>query len=742
MLKKLPTIRSRPPTSAPPPNSNTRGVVGESLVFDRPTGLSSSLVLNTRDLDRPALSRELNQFLIEVSVALHRYSMYPSGHPSLAPAVESVQERLGSLLEDRPSIAFGVARRQLIIDGVATDPDQPVLRRLAETLHAHHLGAVSFWPGVQAEEIADAFTSLAAEPERPGAVGRPSSGAAPAWPHLKLHPLTFDGLALVGDAPMLEDEETGKVDGPGTRDRAREAELWVGLARAALSIDENDEATSIPTEPSVVARAIDEHPSADAYDQVVVGYLLQIGRELKTATSAGNEGLRSKASSMIAALKPETLRRLVEMGGDAGQRGEFVLDATHGMAVDAVMEVVKAAAHASGQTISHGLTRMLTKLAAHAEAGPAPARRRADLELRDQVTHLLSEWNLEDPNPVAYNTLLQQIATSEATAEPLADDGSAVEEGAAALRIVQMSLESGDSGPLVTRALEGIIQSGRPGPVLDLLASPPDGCEEVAEAVLDAIVSPDALRVFMYHEPVDVRDLERLFRRASPAGVEVFLDALAASEDRTTRRKLLDLLLERASEIGELVAARLGDDRWHVQRNMLVILERSGHRPDDFSPSPWTTHPEARVRQAAIRLQLTLPSERAQAVRTALSDTDLRVVALALAAVQDSCPPGAVPRVAEVALQPDAGDDVRLLATGILGRVRRPQALSALLRLTDGGRSLLGNRKLPPRSPLLLVAIGALAEGWAAVPRAAAVLAIAARSPDRDVRQAAEVAGQ
>ena len=44
-------------------------------------------------------------------------------------------------LEQRPTLAFGVARQQLIIDGVATDPGQPVLRRLAEELHRHHLGA-------------------------------------------------------------------------------------------------------------------------------------------------------------------------------------------------------------------------------------------------------------------------------------------------------------------------------------------------------------------------------------------------------------------------------------------------------------------------------------------------------------------------------------------------------------------------------------------------------------------------
>jgi len=583
--------------------------------------VASVVVSDAEEGSRPVLSRELSEFLVDLSVALHRQSMYPSGHPSLTPAVESIVGRLDRLLEDRPSIAFGVARRQLIIEGVATDPDHPVLRRMAGALHGHHLGAVSIRRGVLGDEISEALRLLAAEPARGGAVGLASSGAALAWGHLRLHPLSFDGLALVGDAPLAADGDSGKLDRPGGKARVREAELWVGLARAALSVDEADDSTPIPTEPTVVARAIDEHPSAEAYDQVVVGYLLQIGRELKTSTNGGNEGLRSKASSMIAALKPETLRRLVEMGGDAGQRGEFVVDATHGMAVDAVMEIVKAAAHASGQTISHGLTRMLTKLAAHAEAGPPQARKRADLELRGQVTRLLSDWNLEDPNPEAYNALLQQMATSESSATPSTGGGFET-AGPEALRMVQMSLESGVFGPLVTRALEGIIGSGHPGPVLDLLASAPEECDEAGVAIIDTLASPEALRVFTSREVVDVACLERLLHRVTLEGFAVLLDALASSEDRLTRRKLLDLLSGRASDISGLVVARLGDDRWYVVRNMLAILERSGHNPNDFSPSLWTTDPDARVRQLAIRLQLRLPHERELAIRTALDDAD------------------------------------------------------------------------------------------------------------------------
>ncbi|MDP3774607.1 MAG: hypothetical protein Q8Q85_10115 [Gemmatimonadales bacterium] len=90
---------------------------------------------------RAALPRELPDFLIEFSIALHKHAMYPGGHPTLGPAAENVAARLSGLLAERGTLALGVARDQLVIEGVATDRRNPVLRDLAERLHRHHLGS-------------------------------------------------------------------------------------------------------------------------------------------------------------------------------------------------------------------------------------------------------------------------------------------------------------------------------------------------------------------------------------------------------------------------------------------------------------------------------------------------------------------------------------------------------------------------------------------------------------------------
>src|SRR3979490_2922179 len=70
-----------------------------------------------------SLSRDLSDFLVELSITLNKHAIYPQSHPLLHGAVDGVANRLGTLfVGDRESLSIGVARRQLIIEGVATDP--------------------------------------------------------------------------------------------------------------------------------------------------------------------------------------------------------------------------------------------------------------------------------------------------------------------------------------------------------------------------------------------------------------------------------------------------------------------------------------------------------------------------------------------------------------------------------------------------------------------------------------------
>ena len=655
--------------------------------------------------------------------------MYPDSHPSLEPAAAAVVARASSLLSDRIQIAFGVARRQLIIEGVATSPVHPALRRLAEWLNRHQLGAVILLRGLEVVEVSGALRALAQEPDQVGPFGLAPPETRSAWPHLRLHPLSFDRLSLAAlDSPK---PDAAKHHDSGTRS----ADLWIGLAGAAMASDRpgtRDEAALI--EPALLARAIDEHPSAEAYDQAIIGYLLQIVRELKE--SAGDEtlALRDRTARLVASLKSETLRRLIEMGGNASQRHAFVLDAAQCMAADAVLDLLKAAGDASGQTISHGLLRLLSKLAAHAEFGAPDVRPAADSALREQVGRLVDKWRLEDPTPGDYRESLQHLATR---AAPVQDIHTVDTHLPDAMRLVQLCLECGEAGPFIERAIDRVVAEGRLGELLGLLPNESGTLSPAAKPLLARLRRPEAIRQLLQQSPVDFDAVVRLQPFMEVEHYGVLLDALAEADDRPTRRKLLDCLAHATIDLGPLIVARLGDERWFVERNLLVLLERRGPLPERFSPARWTLHPDVRVRREAIRLQLRVPAERSRAVRAALEDKNPGLVHSGLAAIQQECPGELVDVVAAVALHGAVSDQLRVLAAHALGRCSDRRALPVLLQLTEGGRTLLGRRRLSTRSPVTLAAIEALAAGWSSDDHAATVLRVAAEAEDPLVRHAA-----
>jgi hypothetical protein len=272
--------------------------------------------------------------------------------------------------------------------------------------------------------------------------------------------------------------------------------------------------------------------------------------------------------------------------------------------------------------------------------------------------------------------------------------------------------------------------------LLELIASPPAGAQAGADMILARLTRPENIKGIFTGDRVDLRGLDSLLPRLSIDGYEPLLEALGASPSRAVRRRLLDLLGRTTVDIAPLVIARLKDDRWYVQRNMLMLLARTRQVPRTFSAVPWTQHPDVRVRSEAIRLQLTLPHESELGLDAALNDPDPRIVHVGLTTLRDQCPPQFIDRVIDLALASDLGEDSRLLAVNSLSRERNGDVLDAFLQLSVAGRSFFGRTRLLPKSPVLIAVLRALAATWSGDSRARSVIGAARRSSDADIRQA------
>jgi hypothetical protein len=655
------------------------------------------------------LARDLSDFLIEFSIVLHKRALYPHGHPHLQDSAVRFVRRLESLLEHREDLTIGIARHQLIIGGVATDARNALLSDLARRLHRQRIASIRFQRGVALDEIDGLLRNLSGElGEEAGPLGLRVERAA-SWHHIQVQAPELGRLLLSEYGDEAEDQApAGAAE-----------ELWVGLANLALSAD--GQRSPERADPLIVARAIDDQVGQVAYDRVVLDYLGQMAEEISGRAGAWEPRARERVSRLVASLRPETLRGLLEAGADHAERRRFALTASEVMAVDAVVEVVEAAAVTTGQSISTHLLRLLHKFAHHAERATGEARTEADSILRKSVAQLIGNWELDDPNPGEYTAVLEGMVR-QAPPEPVFEPDTISCE---AELVLQMSLETGCAGPRVFAAADRLVGEGRFGVLAALLAGAPK--PRSADALWDQLTAT----------PVDFTAVEGLALRLGAPAADPLLDHLESATDQTSRARALKVLIAIGTPTLAPAAARFAQAPWYVQRNILVLHRALSAWPSSFSPISCTVHPQPQVRREAYRLLLNYPQHRASALSHGLKDADDGIVELVLLAALESCPPESVKRIERFVGEGHRSAELRGLAVRVLARATGPEALPRLVGLA-GERRLFRGWRLAAKSPIVLAALGALAQYWSAHPQAESLLALARNHPDPDVRLAVQ----
>jgi hypothetical protein len=674
------------------------------------------------------LPQDHADLLVELAVAVHKNAIYPGTHPLLVAAVDNLARKLAAFLDNTPALSIGVARRQLIIEGVATDETHPILRDFAARLHRHQIGAMRFTRGLEKDELAEVLATVAIDVGRAQSpLGLMGAEVLQRWRNARLFPLTFDQLELIDDG-MAEAAAEGE---DGREARTRAAQLWIGLARAALAREATAELPS--TDPETVARAIDAHQDDSAYDQIVIGYMLQIADELSADDKRASSPLRDRVSRLVRQMEPRTLQRLLTMGGDAAQRFQFAQNATHGLTVDAVIDVVRAAADVSGQTISSSLVRMLSKLAAHAEQPTGSVlQTRSDAELRDQVRRLISTWELADPNPDDYTAALDSISRHTAPCE--ADSAS----GADPARLLQLALEVTTIGPNVEKAFTQMLARPDITPVLDLVEGAP--ATPTREMLLDRIATPHRLIDVLHAETPNTKLGERLALRLRHVAVDPIINLLEDEEERL-HGWACDMLVRLAEVSGTRVAERLTGAPVQAQRQLLHIIDRLGEWPEGFSPKPYATSSDAAVRREAMKLMLRRDDMREAAILMGLDDRDERTVGIALAAALKRCPLEAVPILMRRIDNSTFSAELRARGIRALAASGSLEAMRWIAQRSIKKHWLLGTPVLREKSSQLISSIAGLAAHWTSAPEAAEVLALVAKSKDADLRSAAARTG-
>jgi hypothetical protein len=401
------------------------------------------------------------------------------------------------------------------------------------------------------------------------------------------------------------------------------------------------------------------------------------------------------------------------------------------LAVDAVVEVVEAAAVTTGQSISNHLLRLLHKFAHHAEQTTGPARVEAESVLRKNVAQLIANWELEDPNPAEYTAVLEGLVRQAPPERAFEAETTSCE----AEIVLQIALETGCTGPRVFAAVDRLLQEGRFGRLAALLASAPT--PDAADTLWRHIATLPRLRSALAATPVDFTVVEGLALRLGAVAADPLLDHLESAADQTGRARALKVLIAIGPAVLAPAAARFPQAPWYVQRNILVLHRTLHAWPAGFSPISCTKHSHPQVRREAYKLLLSFPQHRASALSHGLHDKDDGIARLVLLAALESCPPEVVKAVEAFLGEGHRSAELRGLAVRVLARAAGPEALSRLVGLA-GERRVLRGWRLAAKSPIVLAALEALAQYWPSHPQAAGLLALAREHPDPDVRLAVE----
>lgn len=671
---------------------------------------------------RVVLSRELSDFLMDLLGAHQRFTMYPEGHPLLEPAVRNVLRRLEVLFIERETISLGVAPNQLLISGIPTDPNHVVLRDLASRLHESNIGAVKFYEGVTAAEMVAFLRVLSARraaEEAPGHDEPPTQ-----WPHIRLFPLNYDHLALI-DEERDPDAEADAGDSWAAR-------LWLTLARTALG-DGLSEEEAVKADPVALARAIELRPPDPDHDERILQSLTEFTDAFRGRGRAEALALQRQLSRMVGALKGATRERLLSMGGDLARQKRFLFDVSQVMSADVVLSLVEAAASAQGRSISPTLLRLFGKLASHAQKGPAALRTRADLVFRQRIKQMIEGWNLDESpgvSPEYALTLERASGSQQRIDDPVFVYGTEPE------RLIRMSLELGVLEAGTRRAVDLMVERGQVAALLDLLEDLRSD-DPVGADLRRMAFSPFTVNRLLNSEPVDWDVLVRLVHVTGDSVVGILLDALAAAKDRKVRAKLLDIVGGMGPAIGPEVAARIPGAPWFVQRNLLKLLGALPEVPGGFSIDDCLAHPDPRVRHEGLKILLRDPGKREEALHRAISAPDLPTVRLGVqAALEGGCPPGVVPALVTRIGSSDVDPSLRAAAVRALAPVEDPRALACLLKLTLIRSPIPFFRRLTQKSPEMLAALNGIAAHWMYAPEAQAVLALAAKHKDFEIRKA------
>jgi len=596
-----------------------------------------------------------------LAIAWKNLAAYPAGHPALAASMALAHQRLRELLSGSGTAVLGVARDGLVCGQEKVTSSHA--RDLARALYLREVALLRFEPGVTASELEALLRSISLDAARSDAPPLAGQLAAAGVTHVGVEVVDFSQIRvtddMAADAPaaatlwddLLRAILAGHTLSPEGRRivDAGEAATPRGLAailQEAMGTGNEGESQGFAAGTGGRAR-LDEQMS-----QVVGKHFSGASAERMLAASQIADLMRALPEDIRGALVTAALRALAS-DETAGDLLKVLADSAAPDTVLQALRIIKEEVPLS----SHAL-RLLHALSA---LGPALGARQIqppDPALLAELSVLFLEDDVDRYNPEDHKDLLTEAAleipTPPENVVDLGDRMSTLTDDAVADHMANASIEmlirlGGREGTDVLLArVEGLfrdcVSRGRLEAAVtlaeDLKAlgdehamAPP--VRSQIDAAVGRLTTPDSVRAIL--EALNRRGersaglARRLMDALGGAAARGFLVALAEEPDKSRRRRILDLLVSFGPVIAGPTRELLGDSRWYVVRNMVVILQRVGDRGALAAVRRCGAHTDLRVRLEAIKYLLSYdPDVPRDLLERAIRDPDPKMAEAAV----------------------------------------------------------------------------------------------------------------
>ncbi len=687
----------------------------------------------------------LTTFLTQLHVALNRRRTYGAGHPMVVGSEEAALAALDAVLLTRSTFTIGVARQELLLNGVPIPTSMSVTRDLAARLHRRGVGALTFHSGVDLDRLQSMLAWLARE------VVPTADGSLPDDPLPSINGIIVGRLAY--DALMLGDADTVA--------NASMAALWQALAQIAtdgtgrqygFGTTRNSEvAAAVGDEDAAFETMLREEQSLNDIADSLQMLMMQPEYARRTAVALMNlaaQGAQAPAElrtrigerlgDVIARLGDSSFAPIIRGLGQRAEQQEFVLQVVDVLPVLAVSNWLQVAARATEQELSHHLLRLMMKLSQHASE-----RREGltDATFRSAAKELVEGWGLSDPNPEEHVRLLDRIALVNEAHRAESSSSSRVTpdtKHSEASRLVQMALEIDVTGDDTFEAVRVLSASGALPSVLQWIDSA--GQKASAQALRAHIISPEAVKTVLQQNPVDQAAAQALLESIDMSMADTLLEALARAESRDARELILDRLRSFGEPLRDTLIARLDGASWYFARNLLFLLRDllAGQKgtSDVGGMLRFFDHENTQVRVVAVQMMLSVDAVRDAAIRRGLLDHDTLVVEAVLdfldqylhvphSGRQHTITSGAAGYLMRFVDEGRHGNILRVIAVRAAATTGLPAVREWLLGMVVGRSTILRRRVLLKPTVITAAALTALQQHFARDAEVGPVLVLA-----------------